>query len=91
MNFCKLCLLVFCGTDGPHSLHELYFALGFFCFLVFSCGTDTTSCMNTPSLFALVGHLRLHDHILHGHSKIVFFGGTIKTSCPHELAPTPFA
>lgn len=30
VNFCKLCLLVFCGTDRPHSLHELYFALGFF-------------------------------------------------------------
>jgi hypothetical protein len=64
---------------------------GYFCFFFFSCGTDTTSCMNTPSLFSLVGHLRLHDHILHEHSKLVFFGGTFKTSCLHELAPTPFA
>jgi hypothetical protein len=36
VNFCKLCLLVFCGTDRPHSLHELYFALGFFFVSLFS-------------------------------------------------------
>jgi hypothetical protein len=30
MNFFKVCRLVFCGTYKPHSLHELYFALGFF-------------------------------------------------------------
>jgi hypothetical protein len=29
----------------------------------------------------------MHDE----HSKLVFFGGTFKTSCLHELAPTPFA